>query len=509
MKKHIPIFMTFVLLCLCMYGCSANKSKQEQAAKIAFEEHMNDTHGASINSYDYLKVESDGRCIANVKVTTTSGTDFNYQETAETLRLDKNCNIEYCSLCSIERLGHKSEEPSDKYQNYILQKTEQLTGFVISLEMNNYREREVTANGQTYVDIFAFINIEEMAGTKIYTSTVFQLYALINPDNEEDLYIRITGNSTGEIYLYDNTSFLPEAIDNDTNQNSEPQDTDSSSSSEPQGERTQFHGNATISNDWIYYADNSGLCRIKTDGSDKQVVINEDYVQSIEVKDDWIYYKNISGLYRIKTNGNDKQQIYAGNLSSFTVDQDWIYCSYTWHSEQDSNVIFRIKTDGSNKQKILDWHESEKMVVADEWLYFGNLYRIHTDGTDLQELQSTSLYIRKTVVDDWLYSTKSAGYGIKRTKIDGSEEQILTDHIVNTYVIADDWVYYSNADDASKLYRMKKDGTENQLFLDESAEYFCVDGDWVYYWNWDNTNLELNLFHIKTDGSQKELICKA
>ena len=498
MKKHIPIFIIFVLFCLCMYGCSANKSKQEQAAKIAFEEHMNDTHGASINSYDYLNVESDGRCIANVKVATTSGTDSNYQETAETLRLDKNCNIEYCSLCSIERLMHKSEEPSDKYQNYILQKTEQLTGFVISLEMNNYREREVTANGQTYVDIFAFINIEEMAGTKIYTSTVFQLYALINPDNEEDLYIRITGNSTGEIYLYDNTSFPHEATDDNSSQDN------SSTSLEPQDERTRFNGNATISNGWIYYNGSGGLCRMKTDGSDKQVM-NEDHASSIEVVDDWVYYKNISGLYRIKTNGNDKQQIYQGGLSNFTVNQDWIYCSYTF-----SRMIFRIKTDGSNKQNILEWNEDDKMVVVDDWLYFGNLHRIHTDGTDLQELQNISSYYSKKVVDDWLYSVDGGGYGIKRTKIDGNEEQILTDHQVYAYAIAEDWIYYSNADDKSRLYRMKKDGTENQLLIDEQTRNFCVDEDWFYYWNWDGGNWKWSdLFRIKADGSQKQLLCES
>lgn len=70
-----------------------------------------------------------------------------------------------------------------------------------------------------YIDVFAFINIEEMAGTPIDVGSAFQLYALINPDNEEDLFIVITGNSTGEIYRYDHTSIPHETTDNDKSEN--------------------------------------------------------------------------------------------------------------------------------------------------------------------------------------------------------------------------------------------------------------------------------------------------
>ena len=85
--------------------------------------------------------------------------------------------------------------------------------------MCNYREQEIVENGHTYIDVFAFINIEEMAGTPIDVGSAFQLYALINPDNEEDLFIVITGNSTGEIYRYDHTSIPHETTDNDKSEN--------------------------------------------------------------------------------------------------------------------------------------------------------------------------------------------------------------------------------------------------------------------------------------------------
>lgn len=110
-------------------------------------------------------------------------------------------------------------ESSTVYQSYIIDTAEQLTGFSISVEMGNYREQEIVENGHTYIDVFAFINIEEMAGTPIDVGSAFQLYALINPDNEEDLFIVITGNSTGEIYRYDHTSIPHETTDNDKSEN--------------------------------------------------------------------------------------------------------------------------------------------------------------------------------------------------------------------------------------------------------------------------------------------------
>ena len=60
---------------------------------------------------------------------------------------------------------------------------------------------------------------QQVAGTPIDVGSAFQLYALINPDNEEDLFIVITGNSTGEIYRYDHTSIPHETTDNDKSEN--------------------------------------------------------------------------------------------------------------------------------------------------------------------------------------------------------------------------------------------------------------------------------------------------
>lgn len=222
MKRLITALMAFALFCFCMSGCQANQEKQEQNSKAAIREHLDTIHGLSVGNYESFRLNEDCSASATVKVTVALEGLGSMEMSCE-LRLDESCQITSCSLCNMG-IGYNGGaqdlgESSTVYQSYIIDTAEQLTGFSISVEMGNYREQEIVENGHTYIDVFAFINIEEMAGTPIDVGSTFQLYALINPDNEEDLFIVITGNSTGEIYRYDHTSIPHETTDNDKSEN--------------------------------------------------------------------------------------------------------------------------------------------------------------------------------------------------------------------------------------------------------------------------------------------------
>ena len=222
MKRLITALMAFALFCFCMSGCQANQEKQEQNSKAAIREHLDTIHGLSVGNYESFRLNEDCSASATVKVTVALEGLGSMEMSCE-LRLDESCQITSCSLCNMG-IGYNGGaqdlgESSTVYQSYIIDTAEQLTGFSISVEMCNDREQEIVENGHTYIDVFAFINIEEMAGTPIDVGSAFQLYALINPDNEEDLFIVITGNSTGEIYRYDHTSIPHETTDNDKSEN--------------------------------------------------------------------------------------------------------------------------------------------------------------------------------------------------------------------------------------------------------------------------------------------------
>lgn len=205
------------------YTNNENQDNMEQDCKTAIAEHMNGVHGLSINTFESFRINENGTATATVEVTVAVEDGLGSMEMSTQLCLDEKQQIYSCSLCDFG-VGYnggaqKSEKSPTIYQDFILRKTEQLTGFVISIENDNYTEREITEIGRTYIDITTFINIEKMAGTPINSASVFQLYAVVNPNNKEDLFIAITGNSTGEIYRYDHSSIPHETTDNDLSEN--------------------------------------------------------------------------------------------------------------------------------------------------------------------------------------------------------------------------------------------------------------------------------------------------
>lgn len=229
------------------------------------------------------------------------------------------------------------------------------------------------------------------------------------------------------------------------------------STAQNNNENIKFEGGAAISDGWIYFLGTGGICRMKTDGSNKQLIC-DDYASAFVIEDNWIYYINPSdkyALYRVKTDGSNKQLICEDNVSVFDIEDNWIYyCNSSGRA-----ALYRIKPDGSDKQKIIDWLEYDNIDVVDDWIYLGDLFRVKKDGTDLQQLDyETASGI--TVDEDWIYYRS---YDMYRIKPDGSQKQKLNDSQTGAYIIKDDWIYYSNISDGEKFYRMKKDGSQKQL----------------------------------------------
>ena len=67
-----------------------------------------------------------------------------------------------------------------------------------------------------------------------------------------------------------------------------------------------------------------------------------------------------------------------------------------------------------------------------------------------------------------------------------------------------DWVYFTNANDNSKLYKMMNDGTKKTKLCDDKAYNINIANEYIYYTN----GHEGNIFRIKTDGSDRTQLNK-
>ena len=241
--------------------------------------------------------------------------------------------------------------------------------------------------------------------------------------------------------------------------------------------------------DWIYYRSSDSdtgyamsLFKARTDGTEEQRLDSSTNNAYVNVVGDWIYYANNEGLYRIRTNGAEREHLYeSGNYGCINVEGDWIYFNHNGSVRGAVQAIYKVKTDGTDAQEI---HRSGpvKMVVEGDWIYFGNYYgwqKIRTDGTDLQRLD----YGSTLIADGWMYFIDSENdNGLHRIKVDGTDRQLIyadtiTDGIQGVW---DDLLVFSTRSEVITdgdrsllniyLYSIKPDGTDKQLLMQSERE---------------------------------------
>ncbi|MGF7060508.1 DUF5050 domain-containing protein [Brassicibacter mesophilus] len=186
-----------------------------------------------------------------------------------------------------------------------------------------------------------------------------------------------------------------------------------------------------LRNNWLYYTgwteeSGAGVFRTSIDGSETELVLEEDEFYNLFWTNDWIYYRKEDKVFRTKYNKNSKEiQLNNINPKEFVVVDKYIYYS----NHEDGGKIYRADVNGNNKTKINDDNSCGLNVYGD-WIYYSNI----DDGMTIYKIKTN---------------------GLERIKLNDS--MVIRKHIVG------DWIYYQSEDDF-KTYRMKTDGTSNELF---------------------------------------------
>jgi hypothetical protein len=129
-------------------------------------------------------------------------------------------------------------------------------------------------------------------------------------------------------------------------------------------------GTLNVVGDWIYYSSNLGgdaglatnLNKVKTDGTSRTVLSDQEWTYEINVVGDWIYFSDYLQetmdsygkwtLYKMKTDGTSKTKLSDDNIINVNIAGDWIY--YTIRNDTAANyidpILYRMKTDGSMKE---------------------------------------------------------------------------------------------------------------------------------------------------------------
>lgn len=163
---------------------------------------------------------------------------------------------------------------------------------------------------------------------------------------------------------------------------------------------------------WIYYSDfnNEGyLCRMKADGSDKQILL-EEKCEYINVMNDYLYFKGENGF------------------------------------------IKRCKLDGSELVNLTEKYVGEIFVTSENIFYISDsIEKIDLDGSRHESLTKEGNYFNIDICGDYIFYTElSDNFKIYAVKKDGSQQYLVMEN-ARAGVILGEYLYY--VDMATNRYR--------------------------------------------------------
>ena len=196
-----------------------------------------------------------------------------------------------------------------------------------------------------------------------------------------------------------------------------------------------------VVDDWIYYSTfsvhnntvgfasyNSMLCKIKTDGTQRTILVERDTIAN-GLRYYYFYKGHVyfvdpvdSKIHSIDSNG-DKEKVISdvvlennglswGKLVS--INDDWIYYLLT-DSEAEKRLLYKMKIDGSSSY-LVSSENTDCVNITGGWIYYTNgtsLNKMKTDGTGKQELFDKNVK-GINVINNHVYcrSTDFVGYEI-------------------------------------------------------------------------------------------------
>jgi len=313
-------------------------------------------------------------------------------------------------------------------------------------------------------------------------------------------------------------------------------------------------GFAAYDGEWIYYNGYNDECfyKMREDGSEKTKLADH-YAHDINVVGDWIYFNYTSedgfyvdddgfehtekyGIFKMRTDGSEETLVIDEWLACYvTVSDGWIYYRYDCDrfvttdegdydiiTDEENSGIFKVRLDGSDKTQVMSGNKIYYVNVVGDWIYYStnytrDLYKVRTDGTEKTLILSDERscdYIN--VVGDWIYyvgEEKTDEYRrcINKIRTDGTEKTLLTYGVYICLNAAGDWIYYDawyEEGETHPIYRMRLDGSEVTRLGDEDVDEINIVGDWVIYsaYGKDIDDYSTYYYIMRLDGSEHRLL---
>ncbi|MDP2814932.1 MAG: DUF5050 domain-containing protein [Erysipelotrichaceae bacterium] len=182
--------------------------------------------------------------------------------------------------------------------------------------------------------------------------------------------------------------------------------------------------NLNVWKEWIYYineSDYSGIYRMKSDGSDTQIVLDQS-VGNLIIVGNWMYFLNYNEnqrIYKAKIDGSELTSISeTEGIFAFSLDEEWLV-----YANGQGQTMVKVKLDGSEEQ-VITAYSSTFLMTHEGWIYYGDdntnvaLSKVKLDGSENQKL-ITNFASHVHIVQDHIYYFDGVEDAIMRMDVNG------------------------------------------------------------------------------------------
>lgn len=214
---------------------------------------------------------------------------------------------------------------------------------------------------------------------------------------------------------------------------------------------------------YLYYvngSDNNRIYRIKTDGSDRRLLVS-DACGMLHAAGDRLFYQSRTeggGLYSAALDGSGKKRITPDLAPSFTVYEGYVY----YRNDSEGGALYRSSIDGF-EQTALTTSAAACVTVYEGYVYYissgddGRVYRMSTQGGSASAVTTTGA-AEFVLSGGTLFFRGDTQAGIYRCNASGGSVTKLTDDDGAKLSVTGGVLYFVNYTKGSKLYTMTTSG---------------------------------------------------
>lgn len=241
----------------------------------------------------------------------------------------------------------------------------------------------------------------------------------------------------------------------------------------------------------------NNMVRASSEGNTMGNIIND----GIAVEDEqYKYYAGHDHIIRVSKDTGEEKAL--KNSPGFAESLN-LYNGYLYYISGDN--IYQIDIEGEKNEMVLEGTGYDQMYIADGTAY------IHTRFDELVcadaknwEVRNTlsDIYDNYTISGEWVYyqNDNDYEYDFYRIKLDGTEKKRLSDSLMFSPVVKDNWVYGRST---SKIFRIATDGSsEEKIYYSSNDIYRMNAGDGRIYYTEDK-NKKTSVYCMNLDGTKR------